>query len=239
MFSNLSMSIFVRWPTFDTLSANAFNLGKKFLVTSIFSFSNNVFYPIVDIFSSITRRQISDWSKMKQSAEDNLKFVENIRKFSKRVENTVGKGEIARYKQFLLLPQCFQKACFPGASKVSLCGNGFNSLSVQTLSVRTSVRVCCFRKQFTYFLQLYHRIPTFKDAEKEALLKTFKPFQNKPCFLHVCSTSLLKILWKKEKLLVTSNFSFSHSVFSPFEDLSSIFIKIEIIVCKLFQFGRV
>ena len=27
------------------------------------------------------------------------------------------KGEIACYKQFLLLPQCFQKACFPGVSK--------------------------------------------------------------------------------------------------------------------------
>ena len=36
---------------------------------------------------------------------------------SKPVENTVGKGEIARYEQFLLFPQCFQKACFPGASK--------------------------------------------------------------------------------------------------------------------------
>ena len=30
-------------------------------------------------------------------------------------ENTVGKGKIARYEQFLLFPQCFQKACFPGA----------------------------------------------------------------------------------------------------------------------------
>ena len=30
-------------------------------------------------------------------------------KFSKWVENTVGKGEIARYEQFLLFPQCFQK----------------------------------------------------------------------------------------------------------------------------------
>ena len=29
----------------------------------------------------------------------------------------MGKGEIARYKQFLLFPQCFQKACIPGASK--------------------------------------------------------------------------------------------------------------------------
>ena len=29
----------------------------------------------------------------------------------------MAKGEIARYEQFLLFPQCFQKACFPGASK--------------------------------------------------------------------------------------------------------------------------
>ena len=29
----------------------------------------------------------------------------------------MGKGEIARYEQFLLYPQCFQKACFTGASK--------------------------------------------------------------------------------------------------------------------------
>ena len=49
-------------------------------------------------------------------AVDNSKFDENGRKLSKWVENTVGKGEIARYEQFLLFPQCFQKACFPGAS---------------------------------------------------------------------------------------------------------------------------
>ena len=39
------------------------------------------------------------------------------------------------------------------------------------------------------------------------------PFPNKPWFLLVCSTSLLKTLWEKEKLLVLSNFSFS-TVFS-------------------------
>ena len=32
-------------------------------------------------------------------------------KFSKGVENTAGKGEIACYEQFLLFPQCFQKTC--------------------------------------------------------------------------------------------------------------------------------
>ena len=61
-------------------------------------------------------------------------------------------------------------------------------------------------------------------------------FPNKPWFLPACSTSLLKTLWEKEKLLVTSNFSFSHSVFYPFGELSAMFIKFEIVVCKLSQF---
>ena len=33
----------------------------------------------------------------------------NGKKFTKRVENTVGKGEIARDEQFLLFSHCFQK----------------------------------------------------------------------------------------------------------------------------------
>ena len=32
-------------------------------------------------------------------------------KLSKQLENTEGKGEIARYEQFLLFSQCFQKTC--------------------------------------------------------------------------------------------------------------------------------
>ena len=32
-------------------------------------------------------------------------------------KNIVGKGEIARYEQFLLFPQCFQKLSFIDASK--------------------------------------------------------------------------------------------------------------------------
>ena len=50
-------------------------------------------------------------SKLKEFADDNFKFDENGRKMSKRVENTVGKGEIAHYEQFLLFRQCFQKTC--------------------------------------------------------------------------------------------------------------------------------
>ena len=57
------------------------------------------------------------YQKLKKFADDNFKFDESGRKLSKLVENTVGKGEIAHYEQFLLFPQCFQKVCFPGASK--------------------------------------------------------------------------------------------------------------------------
>ena len=65
----------------------------------------------------ITRRQILDSSKLKEFADNDFKFDENGRKLSKQVEKTVGKGENARYEQFLLFPQCFQKAYFPGASE--------------------------------------------------------------------------------------------------------------------------
>ena len=66
-----------------------------------------------------------------------------------------------------------------------------------------------------------------------------KPFVNKPFLLRVCSTSLFKALLEKEKLLIVSNFSFSVSAFYPFDELSAIFIKLKIVVCKLFQFGKV
>ena len=67
---------------------------------------------------------------MKQSADDNFKFGENSRKFSKWVENTVGKVEFACYEQFPFFPQCFQKACFPGASEVVILWEWVNGYFV-------------------------------------------------------------------------------------------------------------
>ena len=101
--------------------------------------------------------------------------------------------------------------------------------------------------------------------------RVINPFPNKPWFLRVCSSSLFKTLWEKEKLLITSNFSFSHSIFYtcvpivptvfsthlyhlypfvpilytfvpilyPFVELSTIVTTLEIVVCKLFEFGQV
>ena len=69
------------------------------------------------LLQPITRGQILDSSNLNKFADDNFTFDKNGGKLSKWVENTVGKGEIARYEQFLLFPQCFQKAYNPGVSK--------------------------------------------------------------------------------------------------------------------------
>ena len=117
--------------------------------------------------------KILDSSKLKEFADDNFKLDENGRKLSKQVENTVGKGEIARYEQFLLFPQCFQKACFPGASKGVIVWEWVNQDSLS--------------------------------------------FPNKPWFLHVCNTSLLKHFGKRRNC--------SLRAISPFPKVLSILLE--------------
>ena len=63
----------------------------------------------------------------------------------------------------------------------------------------------------------------------------FNPFPNKPWFLPVHSASLLKTLWKKEKLLVTSNLCFSHSVSYPFGELSELSPKLKLSFANSFR----
>ena len=77
-------------------------------------------------------------------------------------------------------------------------------------------------------------LPNSKTLDQSS----FNPFPNKPWFSHVYSPSFFKTMREKEKLLVTRNFSFSHSVFYPSVELSAIYIKSKIVVCKLFHFGR-
>ena len=61
--------------------------------------------------------------------------------------------------------------------------------------------------------------------------------QIRPGFYVSALELFLKILWEKEKLLVTSNFSFSNSVFFPFGELSVTFITVKIVVCKSLLVG--
>ena len=79
------------------------------------------------------------------------------------------------------------------------------------------------------FYQIIHCY--FYDPDKKGILQTlwnmkkclllafthhvFNPYPNKPWFLCIYSTSLLKTLPEKKKLLIMSNFSFFHSVFYP------------------------
>ena len=63
------------------------------------------------MFNPFPNVKFLDSSKLNEFEDDNSKFYENSMKLAKWVENTEGKGEIARYEQFLLFPQCFQKTC--------------------------------------------------------------------------------------------------------------------------------
>ena len=95
----------------------------------IFSFSNSVFYPFlyaivikIKIFLSKTRFVLEESLSLSQTTnfrlfqtekfeDNNFKFDGNGSKFSKMVENTGGKGEMAHNEQFLLFSQCFLKTC--------------------------------------------------------------------------------------------------------------------------------
>ena len=144
----------------------------------------------------------------------------------------MGKGEIARYEQFLLFPQCF----LPIWRTLCHFHQSWNCC-LQSLSVWRRLKFVVWERVNTS--SLIH-------------LDLFHPFPNKPLFLRVCRTSLLKTLWEKEKLLVTSDFSFSHkinklkrpnsfshSVFYPFVELSVIFIKYKSVVLRVLEFGSV
>ena len=73
------------------------------------------------------KQQILDSSKLKEFADDNFKFHENGRKFSKRVEKTVGKGEFARFTSnfSFFFPHSVFKRLYCRHVKTKACwGNG-------------------------------------------------------------------------------------------------------------------
>ena len=77
-------------------------------------------YLFSKFFKPFPKQQILDAPKPKGLADNNFKFDENGRKLPKWKENTVGKEEIARYKQFLLFPQ-FSKGLYCRHVKTRAC----------------------------------------------------------------------------------------------------------------------
>ena len=111
---------------------NAALCGNGLNELELFSF----FYPFPN-------NNISDWFKLKEFADDNFKFNVNVRKFLKCVGNTVGKGEIAHYKQFLLFPHCFQKTCSADTLKKGFVWERIE-YSIYRWIILHCGSVCCF-----------------------------------------------------------------------------------------------
>ena len=132
---------------------------------------------------------------------------------------------------FFFSHNVFKSCCF-WCVKMSICGvKGYAE------NIVGKAEIACY-EQFLLFPQCFQKqsvVDAFKLVSMEWKLTLS---ETSPGF-YVCSTSLLKTLWEKEKLLVTSNFSFSHSVFYPFGGFYAIFIIFKTVVCNLFQFGRV
>ena len=112
---------------------------------------------------------------------------ENGRKLSKWVENTVGKGEIARYEQFLLFPQCFQKACFPGVSKGVIVWEWVNPFTNKPLILHV------------YNVDL---VETLWAKEKLLVIRNF-------CFFSLFSIPGELLIFIKFKIIVCKLFQFS------------------------------
>ena len=62
-------------------------------------------YQCFDYINPFPDDKLEDSCKLEEFADVHFKFDENGRKLSKPLQNTVGKGEIVRYEQFLLFPQ--------------------------------------------------------------------------------------------------------------------------------------
>ena len=67
---------------------------------------------VCKLFKFELNNKFLDWSKLKAYADDKINITEKLKFVFGRVENIVGKGENAGFQNFLLFPQCFQKAPF-------------------------------------------------------------------------------------------------------------------------------
>ena len=92
-----------------------------------------------------------------------------------------------------------------GYWKAALLNTLYRPVSSSKTSSSNSERSCGLACERAYF--------TCNHSRYDFILLTLS--QTSPGF-YVSAVSLLKTLWEKEKLLVTSNFSFSHSVFYRF-----------------------
>ena len=72
------------------------------------------------VFNSLPNDKSLHWSKLKAFADNKINVLKMMILDFDRIENIVGKGENAGYQDFLLFPQCFQRAFYLGSLKVGI-----------------------------------------------------------------------------------------------------------------------
>ena len=111
----------------------------------------------------------------------------------------MGKEEIARYEQFLLFPQCFQK--------VSLCGNGLNDHGFETCG-RTNpdiTNALTLSQTSSLFMCLQYMYKSFENTVGKGEITC-----NEECLLSpVFSTLLAKFFPFSSNLKLLSSNSFN------------------------------
>ena len=79
---------------------------------------------LLAMFNPFPHNKILDQTKLKAFADDKLIMTKMIISVFDRVENIVGKGEIACTSNFFFSLNVFKRLLFQRRQKVSLCGNG-------------------------------------------------------------------------------------------------------------------
>ena len=170
---------------------------------------------------------------MTLSQTTNFRLLPNAKSLQMTISNVMKMAESSLNGQKTL----WEKEKLVVTSNFSFSHSVFKRPILQTrknqgLFGKRSSRKYCLINGLDCMLNPYSKILLLPKLELFAYDK-FNPFPNKPWFLRLCSTCLLKTLWEK------GNCSFSHSVYYLFIELSAILIKLKIVICKLFQFGRV
>ena len=82
-------------------------LKLQWFITKLYAFP----WLFIESLLPLSQRQILDSSKVPEFADDNLKFHENGRMFSKHVESTVEKRKNCSLRAISHFPTVFSKTC--------------------------------------------------------------------------------------------------------------------------------
>ena len=100
----------------------------------------------------------------------------------------MGKGEIARDEQFLLFPQCFQKACFPGVSKGVIVWEWVNCCISRQVIPQEVLKTGGCGKKYTEQKRIHYTFAFGQNGRKMFLYSNFFFVKsNVQCLVTTCA----------------------------------------------------